>query len=73
MSFGQGGGDFNPPPQKKSLKSPPRLGLNPGPCQMQFNDEKVWETLKTQGLHFFHLNVKSYYLKLTNLEISQII
>ena len=50
------------------------LGLNPGPCQMQFNDDKIWETLETRGFHFWHLNlVYYYYLKLTNLKISQVI
>ena len=28
------------------------LGLNPGPCHMQFNDDKIWATLETRGFHF---------------------
>ena len=35
------------------------ISLNPGPCQMQFIDDKTWEPLKTRGLHFCHLNVNS--------------
>ena len=41
--------------------------LNPGPCQMQFNDEKIWEPLKTRGLHFCHLNVNSLLSKIDEL------
>ena len=28
------------------------ISLNPGPCQMQFDDDKIWEPLKTWGLYF---------------------
>ena len=28
------------------------ISLNPGPYQMQFNDDKIWEPLETRGLHF---------------------
>ena len=43
------------------------ISLNPGPCQMQFIDEKTWEPLKTRGLHFFHLNVNSLLSKTDEL------
>ena len=38
------------------------ISLNPGPCQMQFI-----EPLKTQGLHFCHLNVNSLLSKTDEL------
>ena len=37
------------------------ISLNPGPCQMPFNDDKIWEPLKTRGLHFCYLNVNSLF------------
>ena len=40
------------------------ISLNPGPCQMQFIDDKTWEPLKTRGLHFCHLNVNSLLSKI---------
>ena len=46
------------------------ISLKPGPFQMQFNDDKILEPLKTRGLHFFIQTLIVYYLKLTNLEIS---
>ena len=47
------------------------MSLNPDPCQMQFNDEKIWETLKTRDLHICHLNVNSL-SKIDKLRNSQI-
>ena len=35
------------------------VSLNPGPSQMQLNDDKLWKSLITRGLHFCHLNVNS--------------
>ena len=43
------------------------ISLNPGPCQMQFIDDKTWEPLKTRGLHFCHLNVNSLLSKIDEL------
>ena len=43
------------------------MSLNPGPCQMQFNDNKMWEPLKSQGLHFRHFNVNSSLFKIDKL------
>ena len=43
------------------------ISLNPGPCQMQFIDEKTWEPLKFRGLHFCHLNVNSLLSKIDEL------
>ena len=40
------------------------ISLNPGPCQMQFIDDKTWEPLKTRGLHFCHLKVNSLLSKI---------
>ena len=34
---------------------------------MQFIEEKTWEPLKTQGLHFCHLNVNSLLSKIDEL------
>ena len=45
------------------------VSVNPGFCQIQFNDDKIWEPLSTWGCHFCHLNIV-YYLKLTNLDIT---
>ena len=35
------------------------ISLSPGPCQMQFIDDKKRKPLKTRGLRFCHLNVNS--------------
>ena len=43
------------------------VSLNPGPCQIQFIDDKTWERLKNQGLHFCHLNVNSSLSKVDEL------
>ena len=43
------------------------IGLNPGPCQMQFIYDKTWEPLKTRGLHSCHLNVNSLFSKIDEL------
>ena len=43
------------------------ISLNPGPCQMQFIDDKTWEPLKTRGLHCCHLNVNSLLSKIDEL------
>ena len=34
---------------------------------MQFNNDKIWEPLKTQGLHFCHLKVNSLLSKIDKL------
>ena len=34
---------------------------------MQFSDDKIWEPLKTRGLHFCHLNVNSLLSKTDEL------
>ena len=34
---------------------------------MQFSDDKIWEPLKTRGLHFCHLNVNSLLSKIDEL------
>ena len=41
--------------------------LNPGACQMQFIDGKIWKPLKTWGLYFCHLNVNSSLSKIDEL------
>ena len=43
------------------------ISLNPGPCQMQFTDDKTWEPLKTRDLRFCHLNVNSLLSKTDEL------
>ena len=43
------------------------ISLKPGPFQMQFNDDKILEPLKTRGLHFFHSNVNSLLSKIDEL------
>ena len=35
------------------------ISLFPGPCQTQFNDDRIWDLFKTCGLYFCHLNVNS--------------
>ena len=37
---------------------------------MQFNDDKIWEPLKTQGSHFCHLKVNSLLSKIDKLRDS---
>ena len=43
------------------------ISLNPGPCQMQFIDDKTWQPLKTRSLHFCHLTVNSLLSKIDEL------
>ena len=43
------------------------ISFNPGPCHMEFIDDKSWEPLKTRGLHFYHLNVNSFLSKIDEL------
>ena len=42
------------------------ISLNPGPCQIQFIDDKH-EPPKTRGLHFCYLNVNSLLSKIDEL------
>ena len=34
---------------------------------MQFNDSKIWESFKTPGLNFCHLNINSLLSKIDEL------
>ena len=43
------------------------VSLNPGPCQMQLSDDKIWKPLITRGLHFCHLNVNSLLSKIDEI------
>ena len=43
------------------------VSLNPGPSQMQLNDDKILKPLITRGLHFCHLNVNSLLSKIDNI------
>ena len=43
------------------------VSLNPGPSQMQLNDDKIWKPLITRGLHFCHLNVNSLLSKIDEI------
>ena len=43
------------------------VNLNPGPSQMQLNDDKIWKPLITRGLHFCHLNVNSLLFKIDEI------
>ena len=43
------------------------VSLNPGPSQMQLNDDKIWKPLITRGLHFCHLNVNSLLSKIDKI------
>ena len=43
------------------------VSLNPGPSQMQLNDDKIWKLLITRGLHFCHLNVNSLLSKIDEI------
>ena len=35
------------------------ISLFPGPCEIHFNDGRIWDLFKTCGLYFRHLNVNS--------------
>ena len=43
------------------------INLKPGPCEIRFNDDKIWEPLKTCGLHLCHLNINSLLPKIDEL------
>ena len=43
------------------------ISLNPGPCQMQFFNDKTWKPLKTRNLHFCYLNINSLLSKIDKL------
>ena len=50
------------------------VSLNPGPSQMQLNDDKIWKPVITRGLHFCHLNVNSLLSKIDEIrDISNLI
>ena len=44
------------------------ISLNPGPCQMQFIDDKTWKPLVTRGVFFCYLNVNSLLSKIDELK-----
>ena len=43
------------------------INLNPGPVQTQLIYDKTWDSLKTKGLHFCHLNVNSLLSKIDEI------
>ena len=43
------------------------VSLNPGPSQMELNDDKIWKPLITRGLNFCHLNVNSLLSKIDEI------